>query len=129
MALLTIDDLIEEFKLPNLPYFFNNNDERELDEDKCNSAITDAQYTIFSSLKKIGIDYQDVTEDLKRELRKHMLILTRYNFSSLMGSRTEDMKEDLALTNYWLEKVASGKIQLISEISKKSGWQSVRLVF
>lgn len=126
-TIINIQDLIDEFNA-ELPRVYDNNGEQQIDEDKLEKAIEDAELHLLSYLKKVNIDIYNPSVKLIRELRRPMLSLTRKYYSNNNGAITENIISDYDSTINWLKDVAKGRVQLTSVVSKGSGWKNIQMV-
>lgn len=130
-VIVTVDEVIEEFKASNMPRIQDlATNQLVIDRLKIEEAITDAELYVFSFLRPVGIEINDIIPATVRELRRTVLDLTRYNFSATVnaaGAKDSQVfiQRDYAVAD--LKDISSGRKVLTTSKSKKSGFKTIRL--
>lgn len=128
--LLTVQEVIDEYKLAGVPRIKDINGQTIPDNEKIADAINDAQVHTLSYLRKVGVNIDDITVDTERELRRTLLSLTRYYFNSAVGGNVQEGSE--ILRNYedaieYLKAVSRGTLVLTTSKSRKSGFKILKI--
>lgn len=117
------NDLIIAFGVDDLPV----DDNGDVSDEKIDEAINTGITQIEAYLRPVNISIP-FSNDIKQELKLYLLDIVRYHYSNALQTATEDITNRYQAALAYLNKVASGKIQLSESGSGKANSLSVMTI-